>query len=124
MSIHMRNAKRDDAERAIVERLRQLGAQVTHLSGEGVPDLLVAWRGLTRLAEVKTGKATMTPQQRQARLTPAQIKFHAAWSGSPIPILTTADEATDWILSLRKAAAREAEASNHHHEATEELEDS
>jgi hypothetical protein len=99
VSIHRRNAKRDDNEQAIVDRLRQLGAQVTRLSGEGVPDLLVAWRGISRVAEVKRPKG---------KLTPAQVTFHAKWNGEPIPILTDADDATTWLLALMPAAQREA----------------
>jgi hypothetical protein len=103
VSLHRRAAKRDGAEQAVVKRLRQLGADVYHLSARGIPDLCVVWRGVLRLAEVKTGKG---------KLTPDQVQFMRDWSGPPIPILTTPDEATTWLLSLRRAAAREAEIHN------------
>lgn len=115
MSLHRRNAKRDANEQAVVDRLRQLGAQVTRLSGEGVPDLLIAWRGISRLAEVKRPKG---------KLTPAQVAFHAKWNGEPIPILTDAEDATTWLLSLRAAVQREAKVFNRHIDAMKALEDS
>lgn len=114
MSLHRRNAKRDDNKQAIVDRLLQLGAQATRLSGEGVPDLLIAWRGISRVAEVKRPKG---------KLTPAQVTFHAKWNGEPIPILTDADDATTWLMSLMSAVSREAKVFNRHHEATKALED-
>jgi Holliday junction resolvase len=93
MALYRRAAKRDDAEPAVVERLRQLGASVARVSGEDTPDLLVGWRGHTYLAEVKTGKA---------KLKPGQAEFARAWRGSPIATLRTPQEATDWLLGLAR----------------------
>lgn len=115
MSLHRRNAKRDANEPPIVKRLRQMGADVYLISQRGIPDLDVVWRGLLRKAEVKGPNG---------RLTPDQEEFLRNWRGPPIPILETEDDATAWILSLHKSAAREAQASNRHHEATRTLEDS
>ena len=115
MALYRRAAKRDDCEKAIVERLRQLGAQVVRLSGVGVGDALVAWRGISRLVEFKTGKG---------KLTPAQSDFHAKWQGEPIPILRDADDASTWLLSLMPAVSREAKVFNRHHHTMSELEDS
>ena len=114
MSIHRRAAKRDSNESEIVERLRQLGAVVVRLSGAGVPDLLISWRGISRIAEVKRPKG---------KLTQAQIIFHREWSGEPVPILTGPDDATTWLLSLTKAAARETHIHDRHHDTMKALED-
>jgi hypothetical protein len=40
VSLHRRNPRRDTAEAPIVKRLRQLGADVYHLSARGIPDPL------------------------------------------------------------------------------------
>lgn len=114
MSLSRRNPKRDDAERGVVQRLRELGAQVYPLSGRGIPDLCVVWRGVLRLAEVKTGKG---------KLTSDQATLMRGWTGPPIPVLRTPDQATAWILSLRAAANREAQSHNRHHEATKAWEE-
>jgi hypothetical protein len=101
MSLNRRAAKRDDSERAIIERLQLLGAEVHQLAKP--VDLLIGWRGLTRIAEVKTGKGRLTEDQRA---------FLRTWSGNPVPILTTPDEAGRWLLSLSDAADREARIEN------------
>ena len=116
MSIHRRAAKRDDVEAAVVERLQHHGCTVTRLSGTGVPDLLVVTRrGLLRVAEVKGPKA---------KLTYAQECYHREWRGPPIAILTSPEDATAWIRSLKKAEDREVHAFNRHDHAVSELEDS
>ncbi len=96
MALHRRAAKRDLSEPGIVDRLRQLGAAVVRLSGRDLPDLLVGWRGLTLLAEVKTGKAKLTDGQRT---------FYLAWTGSRPAVLRTPQEAQDWLLSHRTSVA-------------------
>ena len=50
--------------------------------GDGFPDLVVGRRGKNLLAEVKDG--SMPPCAR--KLTPNQIDFHAAWSGSIVVV--------------------------------------
>lgn len=52
----MRRASRRDAnEAAIVEALRKVGAFVHYLDGRDTPDLLVGFRGVWRVLEVKRG---------------------------------------------------------------------
>jgi hypothetical protein len=114
VALHRRAAKRDDNEQAIVDRLRQLGAEVYRVSATGFPDLVLTWRGLLRVAEVKKPKA---------KLNEAQRAFHLAWNGPPIPILTDPEDATVWLLSLSAAAQREARVFNRHHETMKALED-
>jgi Holliday junction resolvase len=52
--------KRDANEAAIVKALRQIGAEVFPLSGRGIPDVLVRYRGAVYAFEIKsaTGKRT------------------------------------------------------------------
>lgn len=79
----------------IVAALRKAGAQVFSLAGaaDGIPDLLVAYRGLTFLMEVKDG--LKSPSKRQ--LTDDQISFHAGWKGGPLFIVNSIGEALDVI---------------------------
>ncbi len=55
--------KRDSAEKAIVEALEAVGAEVFKLSGTGNPDLLVRYKGRWMPFEVKTGRGVLTRNQ-------------------------------------------------------------
>lgn len=75
-----RYARKVDANHAhIIEALRAVGASVSSLAsvGDGVPDLLVGYRGENFLLEVKDG--TKVPSAR--RLTDAQTKWFGSWRG-------------------------------------------
>ena len=54
MSLHRWGAKRDQNEPVIVQALEAVGAEVWKLSGTGLPDLLVRFRGVLYAGEVKT----------------------------------------------------------------------
>ena len=71
--------------------LNSMGATVQSLSavGEGVPDLLVGYRGETYLLEVKDG--AKPPSARE--LTPDQIAWHLEWRGGACVVVNSADEA-------------------------------
>lgn len=75
----MRAARVDANHGAIVDALRAVGASVQSLAkvGEGVPDLVVGFRGANYLLEIKDGDK---PPSKQA-LTPDQVTWHAAWRG-------------------------------------------
>lgn len=85
-----RAAKVDDNQAEIVAALRKIGASVQplHAVGQGCPDLLVGWRGITSLLEVKDGKKP--PSAR--KLTPDQEKWHAAWMGQ-VTVVETVEQA-------------------------------
>lgn len=55
--------RRDANERAIVDALRKVGAEVWYVSGCGLPDLLVRHRGRYLVAEVKTATGALTEYQ-------------------------------------------------------------
>jgi hypothetical protein len=84
MSSNVRHdAKRDANEGLIVEFLRKHGCTVDRISGTGVPDLLVGYRGINILMEVKMpGK----------KLRPAQEQWHSRWLGQKA-VVETADDA-------------------------------
>ena len=91
-------AKRIDTNQPeIVETLRRLGASVhhTHTLGQGFPDVVVAFRGRTYLAEIKDGKRVGW------KFTPAQKKFRSMWN-APIAILDSVETAVLWIAQLAK----------------------
>lgn len=98
----MRRARRTDAnQKDIVAALRAAGRTVEVISdvGRGVPDLLVSFRGVNYLLEVKIPGA---------KLTPDEAMFHAGWDG-PIAVVTTEQEAvnaTAWHLVTRVAVNR------------------
>ncbi len=88
----MRRAARIDAnQREIVATLRSVGALVILLSaiGKGVPDLLVGFRGVWTLLEVKDGK-----KKPSARVfTPAQVKLRQCMEANQLPVATVLDAA-------------------------------
>lgn len=84
----------DANHEAVVSALRSCGATVHSLAavGDGCPDLLVGWRGMTILVEVKDG--SKPPSRR--RLTQAQVDWHAAWRGGMVAIV----ESPEAVLAL------------------------
>ena len=93
-----RRAGRIDANQAaIVRALRQMGASVQSLAsvGDGVPDLLIGYKGVNLLAEVKDGNAE--PSRR--RLTEAERDWHCLWHGQ-VCVLESVEEAIHLLEKL------------------------
>lgn len=87
-----RAARRDDGEDEIVSALREVGAVVRIITqGDGLPDLLVGYRGFTILMEVKDG--TKPPSAR--KLTEAEEKFFMEWTGGMLVVVNSVDEALE-----------------------------
>ncbi len=55
--------RRDANEKDIRGALAALGAHVFQISGDGLPDLLVLWKGTWMPLEVKTAKGRFTSSQ-------------------------------------------------------------
>jgi hypothetical protein len=87
----MRRANRiDDNQNEIVNALRKVGAYVRIVTmGDGVPDLLVGYRGYTILMEVKDGNKS--PSKR--KLTEAEQKFFDEWTGGLIAVVESIEDA-------------------------------
>ena len=88
--------KRTDKNQAgIVAALRAMGASVTptHTIGHGFPELAIGVQGVTLLAEVKNGKADLTPDEKE---------WHAAWRGQ-VAIVRTIDDAAALLASVEGA---------------------
>lgn len=106
-----RAARRDGNEPEIVAALRAAGASVSALNGDGIPDLLVGYRGETFLLEVKlpvgarggarNGGGRSRPHRGGDGLkTEDQIRWWATWTGKPPVIVRTPEEALRAIGAL------------------------
>lgn len=91
----MRRAARVDAnQEQIVSALRACGATVRVVTqGDGIPDLLVGYRGYTILMEVKDGRKP--PSAR--KLTEEEEKFFANWTGGMLAIVNSVEEALELL---------------------------
>ena len=88
----MRRAAKVDSNHAeVVEALRSAGASVQSLAtiGNGCPDLLVGYKGMWLLFEVKDG--TRSPSRR--KLTPDQEEWIKASRGGPVWLVTSIPDA-------------------------------
>lgn len=85
-----RAAKIDANQEQVVSALRAAGAVVQSLAavGNGVPDLLVMFRGNLFLLEVKDGRKVPSAQ----KLTEAQTKWHQAW-GAMVEVVNSPESA-------------------------------
>lgn len=90
MGVHRTAAKRDKNERDIITAYKGIGATVVQLSIKGVCDLLVGFRGVNYLVEVKEGKNNLTPDQ---------IAFFDSWAGQRV-VVWTVDEALEAIGAI------------------------
>jgi hypothetical protein len=96
----MTYARKTDANQtAMITALRRVGAAVVSLRqiGKGCPDLLVAFRGMNYLLEVKDGSK---PRSKRA-LTPAEKAWHEQWQRvGQVAIVATIDEALKVIGAI------------------------
>lgn len=104
-----RAAKRDESEPDIVRALEAVGATVQRLSADGVPDLLVGWRGQMWLLECKmplTPRGAYQPGRNlrhkggRGDMTATQAAWWDAWKGPPPVVVRTPAEALAAIGAL------------------------
>lgn len=88
---HRHNHQRDANEQEIVKALQAKGAIVWRLNDSGVPDLLVGYRSVTILAEIKTAKG---------KLKPSQEAFFSTWLGGKACVIKTIEEAMDLLEAV------------------------
>lgn len=87
----MRRAAKVDANQTeIVKALRQVGASVQSLAstGKGCPDLLVGFRGVNWLLEIKDGQKVKSAR----KPTDDQVVWHESWRGR-VYIVESVDQA-------------------------------
>lgn len=91
-----RAAKIDDNQAEIVEALERIGATVQSLAsiGKGCPDLLVGFRGVNYLMEVKDG--SKPPSARV--LTHDEIDWHAKWYGQKCVVESVEDAVRSLLI--------------------------
>ena len=96
----MRHAAKVDANHAeVVAALRAVGAQVQSLAGVGAgcPDLLVAFRGLWYVLEVKDGTKPLSHR----KLTPAEAEWvHTFGDVAPVFVVNSVDDALRAIEAI------------------------
>jgi len=91
----MRAKKVDTNQSEIVGKLRRIGASVfaTHAIGKGFPDIVVGYRGINYLFEIKDGKRSAS----RKKLTPDEVDFHRTWAGK-VHVIESFDNALKIIL--------------------------
>ncbi len=95
----MRRAGRIDAnQNEIVQALRAVGASVaiTSMIGDGFPDIVVGFRGINYLMEIKDG--SKPPSKR--RLTSDEKEFHDLWRGVAV-VANDVDEALKAVGAIK-----------------------
>jgi len=89
--------KRTDSNHAeIIKALRKipnLSVFSTHEVGKGFPDIVIGYKGINYLIEIKDGNKP--PSAR--KLTPDEVKFHHEWHGQ-IKVIKNIDELLEIIL--------------------------
>ena len=94
----MRRHRVDTTQREIVAALRAIGAiahPITSAGGtvEGLPDLLVGYRGQTYLLEVKSPRGVVSA---------SQVEWAQRWRGGPLLLnVRTVDDALEAIGATR-----------------------
>jgi hypothetical protein len=76
--------RRTDANhKEIVDAIRKipsLSVFSTHTIGKGFPDIVIGYKGINYLVEIKDGAKTKS----QKKLTEDEIRFHQSWFGQII----------------------------------------
>lgn len=95
-------SNRDANEREIIDALKAAGAAVQQLDGSGLPDLLVSYRDVLTLLEVKNPKAKGGGKYNTGDgcLTRTQTKWWAEWKGKRPIVVFTVEEALAAIGAL------------------------
>lgn len=89
-----RRVHKDSNHDAVVAELRAHGATVleTHALGNGLPDLIVGYRGVTALVELKNGSRDhQTIREKRERLA-RQAAYLARWAGGPAFVATSTED--------------------------------
>jgi hypothetical protein len=90
MSLNRYAKKRDASERPIIDALKGMGMDVYQI--DRPVDLLIGWRGMNLLAEVKTDKA---------KLNDEQTRFVDEWRGQVV-VLRNPTDAVNWANEVTK----------------------
>jgi len=99
-----RRGRVDENHSAIVSLLRSFGCSVASTTGvgDGFPDVVVGFQGVTHLIEIKDGEKS--PSKR--RLTPDEEEWHSTWQGDPVCILESLRDAEELVRKWYRDAAK------------------
>ncbi len=99
-----RRGRVDENHAAIVSLLRSFGCSVISTAGvgDGFPDVVVGFHGVTHLIEIKDGEKS--PSRR--RLTDDEKEWHATWQGDPVCIVETLRGAEELVRKWYRDAAK------------------
>lgn len=96
----MKMIKKTDANhKEIIDGCRKIpsiSVFSTHMVGKGFPDVVIGYKGINYLVEIKDGKKSKS----QKKLTNDEIKFHGSWCGQIIIV-----ENIDDVLRMLKIIA-------------------
>lgn len=98
MSLYRRAARRDTNHSAVVGELLRAGATVQAVSAPGAPDLLVGYRGINVLVEVKSEGAGLNALQRA---------WHASWRGAKPYVVWDAASVAGLLRDVLREAGEE-----------------
>lgn len=90
-------ARIDSNQPEIIQALRKVGASVapTHMVGQGFPDIVVGFRGINHLLEIKDGEKSRS----RRKLTEDEKDWHLTWQGE-VRIVESVSEALKAIGAL------------------------
>lgn len=96
-------ARQDANHQEVVAALRKMGASVADTSrlGDGFPDLVVGWRGINVLFEVKDG----AKRPSEIKLTPKETAFADKWNGQYC-VVYSAEDAQDYLRIIAMQLGR------------------
>lgn len=93
MSLNRFAKQRDENEPAIVEAFRKAGCTVVLL--DKPVDLLIGYRGVTFIVEIKRTEPLKKPKgertRRKPRFKPGQEEFMRTWRGSPVWVVESVE---------------------------------
>ena len=95
----------DKAQNEVVAVAEAMGATVEDLRavGKGCADLLIGYRGVDLLWEVKSGSKTRHPtrfERAHGGLNEAQDAWHRRWRGRMVEIIHNGEEARESLLRV------------------------
>ena len=90
----------DLSQKPIVDGLRKAGITAHSIAtvGDGVPDVVAGWHGVTVLLETKTGNAGLTAAERA---------WHETWGGQVAVVRTPEETITAVIAHVRNCGRLE-----------------
>ena len=95
------NSDRNQAEAVLYMRQCGMTVHTLHGVGQGCPDLLVGWRQVTHLVEIKRVRDDGFTTQ----LNQLQKDWHATWAGDPVIVAVSGKDAVEQIDERHKGGS-------------------